>query len=293
MIYDCFIFFNELDLLEIRLNTLNEIVDQFVLVEATLTHQGKKKPLHFYENRARFKFFQHKITHVVIDDYPTFFFKWKKPTSWDLERHQRNGINQVLKKCKPDDVILVSDLDEIPNPQKVLEYKGQAGLKVFQHKNYYYYLNCVSKESSERWWLGTVMAFYKDFSKSQDLRSVSNKLRGDKMKLLNDKWYRFFKSIINPIYGKPVSIVADAGWHFSYLGGVDKIIEKLEAFAHQEFNQESFKDKESILNAITSGRDIFNRNLEYEFVSVDSTYPQFILQNLNRHAHLIKAIESK
>jgi beta-1,4-mannosyl-glycoprotein beta-1,4-N-acetylglucosaminyltransferase len=88
MIYDCFTFFNELDILEIRLNILKNVVDKFVLVEATRTHQGKEKPLYFSENKARYKEFEDKIIHIVIDEYPPYEGK----SAWVLERYQRDMI---------------------------------------------------------------------------------------------------------------------------------------------------------------------------------------------------------
>src|SRR5689334_5945992 len=117
MIYDCFIFFNELELLDIRLNILNEVVDKFVLVEATQTHQYKPKPLYYSDNKERFKAFHDKIIHLIVDELPP------NPTngprnSWDMERFQRNCIARGLNDCKPDDVIIISDLDEIPDPKK-------------------------------------------------------------------------------------------------------------------------------------------------------------------------------
>lgn len=72
MVYDCFSFFNELDLLEIRLNTLDSIVDKFILVESTLTHTGNQKPLFYAENKSRFKKFNDKIIHIIVDEFPSF-----------------------------------------------------------------------------------------------------------------------------------------------------------------------------------------------------------------------------
>lgn len=106
MIYDCFTFFNELELLELRLNELAGIVDKFVLVEATQTHTNQLKPLYFQENRARFSAFRDKIIHVVVDDLPV------SKDAWVPENFQRNAIARGLVNCQPDDFILVSDLDE-------------------------------------------------------------------------------------------------------------------------------------------------------------------------------------
>ena len=122
MIYDCFTFFNELDLLEIRLNTLNDYVDYFVLVEATKTFTGKDKPLYYNENKERFKQFENKIIHIIVDTYPD------STNPWVLENHQRNSIANGFANCKDNDIILISDLDEIPRPELIDKYKKQLDL---------------------------------------------------------------------------------------------------------------------------------------------------------------------
>lgn len=288
MIYDCFTFFNEIDLLEIRINTLNNIVDKFVLVEATLTHQGKKKPLYYSDNKERFKEFHHKIIHVVVDEYPSFFVKWRKPTTWDLENHQRNQIVRGLANCQPEDTVVVSDLDEIPNPIQIAKYKDAPGIKVFKQMNFYYFLNCRSVDDSEKWWYGPVMANYSDFRKPQDLRLISKAMHADNMKILKSKYHRFVRSLVNPIYKKEIVLIDEGGWHFGFLGGVKKIIEKLEAFSHNEFNKPEFKNEEVILEAINSGKDILGRGLYCEFIPIDSSFPEYIINNKEKYKHLIK-----
>ena len=128
MIYDCFTFFNELDLLEIRLNVLNDVVDRFVLVEATKTHSGKDKPLYFNDNKERYKAFQHKVIHVIVDDYPPFV------TAWTYENHQRNAILRGLTQANPDDAIMISDLDEIPRPDLVCTHAQAKTTVLFIQK---------------------------------------------------------------------------------------------------------------------------------------------------------------
>jgi hypothetical protein len=113
MIYDCFTFFNELELLELRLHELSGVVDKFVLVEATRTHSNQPKALVYQENRARFQEFHDKIIHVVVDDMPN------AKNAWALENFQRECIARGLVSCRPDDLVLVSDLDEIPRATTV------------------------------------------------------------------------------------------------------------------------------------------------------------------------------
>src|SRR3954453_15788720 len=115
MIYDCFLFFNELDGLEIRLHVLAAVVDRFVLVEARQTHQRAAKPLHYAENRARFEPFVDRIEHVVVEEFPP-----EATGTWACENWQRNAIRLGIRSAKAGDTILISDVDEIPRPECVL-----------------------------------------------------------------------------------------------------------------------------------------------------------------------------
>ncbi len=286
MIYDCFTFFNELDILEIRLNILNEVVDKFVLVEATRTHQGKEKPLYFTNNKARFEKFANKIIHIVVDTYPNTDDK----SAWVYERHQRNMIQEGLKKCAPDDVIMVSDVDEIPKPKAVKEFAQTSGIKIFYQRMYNYYVNCINNSNSDTYrWQGTVMCRIKDNLSPQEMRwlsiiyagKFSTRLQASllcKMRLL---WWQIKK-------GKRLVPVLDGGWHFTYLGGVDIIIKKLEAFAHTEYNKDEYKNAATIEQALKEGKDIFGRGYTYRFVPLDDSFPKYILQNKDRYKALIK-----
>jgi hypothetical protein len=286
MIYDCFTFFNELDLLEIRLNILDKTVDKFVLVEATKTHQGKEKPLHFNENKKRFEKFLPQIIHVIVDEYPEYEGK----SAWILEHHQRNSIMNGLKDCKPDDVILISDVDEIPNPDKILLNKNKMGIKIFRQRMYYYYINCSNSSNTDTYrWDGTVMLNYKDIINPQEHRHVAIRMTGlFHPKLIYKIYFHLWKFSHLDIKGIKLRFVNGGGWHFSYLGGVDAIIKKLEAFAHTEYNKENYKDAKAIEKAIENGEDIFGRGFTYRFVKLDATFPKYILDNSEKYAHLIK-----
>jgi len=273
MIYDCFAFFNELDLLEIRLNILNDVVDRFVLVEATRTFQKTEKPLYFEQNKARFKPFLHKIEHIVVDKYPHFFSKLRVPTTWDYDDHQKEQIRQGLTNCRPNDVIIISDVDEIPRPELIKKYADTAGVKVFQQRLYYYYLNCFIKKYPEPIeayqgympWQGTVMLQYKDLKTVQKARL----LRGERQN------------------SKKITIIPEGGWHFSYLGGVKKVIEKIEAYAHTEHNLEDFKDAKRIEEVIRKGGSLYGQELDSEFVTIDNDFPLYIQQHQEKYSELI------
>lgn len=113
MLYDCFTFFNELEILEIRLHELDRVVDRFVLVEATRTHSGEPKPLYYDENKRYFSRWKTKIIPIIVDDMP------ESDNPWTRERYQRDAIGRGLHQCSPDDTILISDVDEIPAAQRV------------------------------------------------------------------------------------------------------------------------------------------------------------------------------
>ena len=239
-IYDCFLFNDELDLLEIRLNELDDVIDYFVLVEAPYTFSNKEKPLYFEDNKERFSKFLHKIKHIVVKEKP------KIVDNWSIEEYQRNSISKGLEDCKDDDIIIISDLDEIIN-KKILKQKINSIYSLSQNL-YYYYLNCYN---NTKWEMAKIGKYY----------YIKNYSINDVRKLIN------------------VPIITEAGWHFSYVGGVKSIINKIESFSHQEFNQSKFKDIKYLQSIINSGKDLFQRDMSFNFVSVDNTFPKFVQDN--------------
>ena len=166
-IYDAFLFFNELDILDLRLNLLNKFVDKFVIVESTVTFSGKNKKLFFDENKDRFKQFEDKIIHIIIDDTPDEFlsinyiddvkttkdiFKnkilkylsestgWSRDQKqWGREIYQREYIIMGLFDCSDEDMIIISDVDEIPNPEEISNKTGD----VFEFKQMMFYYSII------------------------------------------------------------------------------------------------------------------------------------------------------
>jgi beta-1,4-mannosyl-glycoprotein beta-1,4-N-acetylglucosaminyltransferase len=292
MLYDTFTFFNELDLLEIRLNELNEIVDKFVLVEATLTHQGKLKPLYFKESRKRFRQFENKIIHIIVDQYPD------NPAndSWIYENHQRNMIAEGLKNCQPDDNIIISDIDEIPRAEKIKNCISAEGIKIFKQRMFYYFINCINatrlKLSKEKYfWTGSVMMKYKEMTSPQDCRNLAMEyLRLSMTSLPHRLFYTFYYYIKSFRSSPKIILIDNGGWHFSFLGGAEQIVKKIESFSHTEYNNELFKDSLKIEELINSGKDIFNRGFQYKFIKIDETFPEYIQLNKNKYPSLIKNI---
>jgi beta-1,4-mannosyl-glycoprotein beta-1,4-N-acetylglucosaminyltransferase len=247
-IYDCFPFFNELDILDIRFAELYDVVDRFIITEATLTHGGQPKPLYFQDNLDRYGKYLNKVTHIVVDQYPAM-------DSWSIERHQRNQLLRGLLDCAPDDIIIISDADEIPRGGAVYEFKHERGIMGLQERLFYYKLNC---EAYDKWNEAKIATYHEVMSKTPcGIRYTPTTRLG-------------------------FDLIENGGWHFSYLSNIDGIIEKLGATAHQEYNTPVFKDKDRVTALVTEGKDLFDRPLAYGFVDIDQSYPKYVLDNLEQ-----------
>ena len=139
-LFDCFTFFNELDLLEIRLETLDSVVDFFVIAEAPITYRADPKPLYFELNKQRFAKFLPKIRHIIVDDLPT---EKGFDQNWQRETLQRAALERGLADARDEDIIMLSDLDEIPTPAKIKEaINWHDTLRVFHMRFFSYFANC-------------------------------------------------------------------------------------------------------------------------------------------------------
>lgn len=240
MLYDCFVFHNEFDLLEIRLREMGDLVDRFVLVEADQTQRGSPKPFYFDENRERFSAWKDKIIDLQIrfpDELPPALgvYKNRRKKDWERENYQRNCILQGLEGCGPDDLILLSDVDEIIRAdilESVLSrrlYKGR--LLVFEQSLHKHHLNRVVP--GKTWLLGSRMIEKKYLTTPQQLRRT--KARMTKKSFVPGFAAQPFLRIRNNNLsgiGRPVKIIADAGWHFSSMGGIEAFKTKLASVVH-------------------------------------------------------------
>jgi len=261
-IYDCFPFFNELDLLDIRLNELHDVVDEFILVESTKTFSGKDKPLYFNDNKDMFAKFLPKITHIIQSDSDTGN---NYKDNWTREESQRNKIMEVLaSKCKPIDVIISSDLDEIPRASAVKEYvlrHAKNGIMIMDQKYSYYYLNNFTTDC--KWQEGRIFPFWE-----AEKYTLSQLRRG-------------------PTHHGHIQALENAGWHFSFLGDAEHIRYKIESFAHTEFDDEEVKSEANIKHAMETGSDLFHRgNTKFNPVKIDETFPKYILNNIDKYKQL-------
>jgi len=258
-IYDAFLFFNELDLLELRFKELNDTVDFFVITEATITHQGNPKPLYFKENEKRFEKYKDKIIYILVDHFPVFNEDdWKKP--WDREQWQRHCLIKGLTNCKDNDVIILSDADEIPNVEAIKNYKG-GGIKSLEQNLYYYDFHHLAEK---KWTCAKIMQF-KD-------------VKEGKTKIQDNNPFIFSTYLRNEEH----EIIKNGGWHFSYLADTKGIINKLKSFSHREFNTHPYTEEEYIRQCIDKNKNLFSDDV-LSYVEIDNSYPKTILDNINKY----------
>ncbi|MCI8355100.1 MAG: glycosyl transferase GT17 family protein [Lachnospiraceae bacterium] len=277
MVYDCIPFFNELDILKLRLNILNPLVDKFIIEEATVTFSGEPKELCFQKNKEMFREFLPKIEYIVVDDSPA------DVTTHVRDNFQKNALEKGLKDASDKDVIILSDVDEIPNPRVL------AGIirdfdpgKVYHlaQRMFYCFINMEEisgnllsitgefPDVERKMWLGT-----KIFSKSSIPSGGIIRLREA------------------PTTAPNAVRVADGGWHFGYMGSrqetdVSKRIgTKVVAAAHQEYNNQDILAEAR--DRLILGQDMFGRNAEFKRVEVDETYPEYLLSHIEEYRYLI------
>jgi beta-1,4-mannosyl-glycoprotein beta-1,4-N-acetylglucosaminyltransferase len=287
MIYDAFPFFNELDVLEIRLHVLAEVVDRFVLVEARKTFQRGDKPLHYAANKERFNAFADRIEHVVVDDFPAEASDARACEIW-----QRNAIRLGLRGAALGDTVLISDVDEIPRPECVVTAARRGGVTVFRQLMFCYFLNYIHlRDDGEpgAFWGGTVA--YRNHPRAETPQRYSElrPLGGAKARSLRARLRAKGRKVrrINELEGR-ARLLDNAGWHFSYQGGIDSIVAKLEAYSHVEYNSPRFKARDAIAQAIAEKRDLFGRAGRYTLVPVDRQFPLWLQEHATtRYSHLL------
>jgi len=261
-IYDCFQFFNEEDVLDIRLNTLSPFVDYFVIAESIYDHQGNIRELVF--NKKKFNKFLNKIIYKVVKDIPIGAIKKHQGGHSLIEQYQRNAIMDGLENSNSEDLIIISDVDEIPDLRKLNIY-DKKNYAVFSQKMFNYKLNLMN--ITETNWHGSRMCLKKNLRSPQWLRNIKFKK------------YPFWRIDII----RNLQIINDGGWHFSYLQEVDLIIKKIKSFSHGEYNDLRFINKNLLEKKINSGIDIFDRNIQYKKIDIDETFPQYILSNIDKY----------
>ena len=257
-------YFDDDLVLDIRLNPLNEYVEKFVIAEATLDHAGNEKKLNF--DIKKFIKFKEKINYLIIEDLPRNTNNFKK--NWHpahiRDQFQRNSLERGYKNFSDDDLIMISDIDEIPNPKKISEFKIENKYACFIQKNFQAKINNLNITQEN--WLGTKICKKKFLKSPQWLRNIKTKKR---------KFWHFFRD-------REPQIISNGGWHFSFLKKQELIQKKIKSFAHQEFNKSNLTDLESIKKRVRSGTDIFERPYKYKKIELNSEFPEYILENKSK-----------
>lgn len=242
MIIDGFIFYNEIKLLLYRLTILYDKVDYFVLVESRQTFAGNPKPLYFQDNISLFQSFLPKIIPIVIDmPYTSPTIDYTKGQQWVNEAFQRNSIDQGIKTLSltDQDIIMISDVDEIPDMTSFVLYKIDKPYSCVQDM-YYYDLHT---KSGTKWFghVGTkILPFF----------------------LYKQSTPHIIRNI------KTFPLMEPGGWHLSYFGDSSFIKNKIQEFSHQELNTREFTDTEAITEKIKKGKDLFDRGELFQTISI-------------------------
>ena len=267
MIFDCFTYFNDDLMTELRLNTLDKYVDKFVIIEATTDHAGKKKKLNF--NIEKFDNFKNKIRYIVVDDLPKntkpFYYNrriWHK--NMVREEYQRNQIMRGISDAKDEDLIIISDNDEIPNLENLENFKFK-NFAVFNQKFFRYKLNLLSEAQTP-------------YQGSRIVRKKYMKGR------ITPQWLRhqYTKRIkpwqIHRYFTNPV-VIENGGWHFSFMISPEKISLKMKAYGHGELNTKKFTDIDYIKERIANQMDVFS-DTKLKKIEINETYPDYLINNL-------------
>lgn len=252
-IFDCFQFFDENMMLDIRLNILNEHVDYFVIVENLYMHSGKRKKQNF--DIKNFTKFKDKIIYVLVDKLPNDLFdisKFSEPNKTNrtidntlkIEHNQRNKILDGLKNANDEDLILISDVDEIPKLENI-KNKIKNKIIMFRQQLYYYKFNLVYKGVI---WSGTKGVKKKDLISPQWLRDIK------------DRKYSIwrFDIIFNKMKYNNIQFIDDGGWHFTNFKSPEELEIKLNNFGHHAEFKESGRDIKFIEKMIKENRAIYD-----------------------------------
>ena len=294
-IFDCFMYYDEEIVLDLRLNILDKFVDEFVIVESKYTHSGEKRNLLFDINKySRFK---KKINYIVLEKQPENLETVNAEDSEDKinskyimnalkrENYQRNTIKKGLKRASPDDLILISDVDEIPN---LAELKiNEIGNKIILFKqNFYYYKFNLKLENMP--WFGTKACKYKILKSPQWLRNVKGK---------NYPLWRLDVLFSEKKYSN-IKFINNGGWHFSNMKTPDEIEKKMRTYLHHREYEIKPLGTSKIKEIIKNKKSIYNLRADMKTEKIDGTQdlkttdgnelPEFIKANRKKYANWIE-----
>jgi len=289
-IFDCFMYFDEDLVLELRLNYLSKFVDQFVIVESKFNHKGEERKLKF--NLKNFKKFEEKITYINLDQNPKGIEKVNENdneiqkshkyifNSIKRENYQRNQIINGINSADKEDWILISDVDEIPNLNKIDLKKIKNKLVFFKQDMMYYKFNLKYENFT---WIGSRACKKKNLISPQWLRNIKNK---------NYPWWRLDTYFSN-LKHTNIKFVEEGGWHFSYIKTPDLIEKKLKSYLHhREYDlnpigidgiKKMIENKTAIYNLKQDQRSLNKIGSGEKLSKIDLTnLPEYISSNKER-----------
>ncbi len=285
-IFDCFMYFDEDLVLELRLNYLSKYVDHFVIVESTFNHKGeKRKPLFKIE---KFEKFKDKINYILLDqditnildisekDSPRQFRDKQIINALNRENYQRNFIKNGLNDSKDDDWIIISDLDEIPNLEFNELRKIKNKIVFFKQFMIYYKFNLVLDKFP---WIGSKACKKKDLISPQWLRNIKDRIY---------PLWRLDTIFSNTKYSN-IKIFNDGGWHFSYVKSPDEIEKKLKSYLHHTEYELNPLGTKKIADLIKNKKALYNLKVDTRINKFDggndlkrldlNLLPKFIREN--------------
>jgi beta-1,4-mannosyl-glycoprotein beta-1,4-N-acetylglucosaminyltransferase len=263
-IIDCITFFDNSLMFDLRFNILKNHVDLFVVCESKYDHRNNLKKLNFDLKFVR----ENKVKYIVLDKpFPNQIDIWKNQA---IQREfLLNSLDTFVRK---DDYIFFSDPDEIPDPKLLLNFNLKKKYGIFFQKCFNFKFNLFN--SYETPWEGTRVC------KKKDLKSIDFMRQKVKSKNLKYNFLRFDKE-------KEIEIFNNGGWHFNNIMEPELISLKLKTFAHSEFSETKFSDKEIIRAKIEKKIDLFNRGHEYKKVELDNSFPDYLVSNYEKYKSFI------
>ena len=256
MIIDTFMYFDEDMILDIRLNTLNEYVSKFIICESRYNHKGVKKKLNF--NIKNFKKFENKIKYIVLENLPKNLHEIKENDSEKIknskildnalmrENYQRNYCSEFLKDYSENDLVLINDIDEIPNLEN---FKYKCKITFFIQKMFYYKLNLEYPNFD---WIGSRICKVKHLKSPQWLRNIK------------PKKYSFWRPdvLLSSKKYSNVEFIRSGGWHFTNVKTVEQIDHKMRNFLHHLEYEKSGININDLKNLIDQKKIMYNHKAD-------------------------------
>jgi beta-1,4-mannosyl-glycoprotein beta-1,4-N-acetylglucosaminyltransferase len=279
-----FQFYNELDVLEIKLREIYDVVDSIVISESVRTHTGNPKPLYYFENRKRFEYFWPKIIHQVISDTPDDYINlsekdgknelhknviWKvmKDQFWPHEMlpysrdaFEKESLIRAMGDLKDSDIVMIGDCDEVAKADVIRWVRddiSQNENEIYNLRNdhFWFYLNCLKEDT----WIGDTILSFGNFKK---------------LSMCELRKYRRGK------------IIENAGWHFSFQGDISQ---KIKNYGEQSINRNDVisDPKKFIESCITKGHNFYYQPAKFTIVEMDERMPQWLVRNRDKFENMI------